>query len=268
MRATRRRIRKPDPLASAIAVSRICERLRHRLPFHVPENQKEIIRLLYAIAYIERKPATDTKRGRPSRWTRQQLTQAASLLRSILDRETLGRVSVKSFISHYIQILHFPADILKPLEAGQINLQEGINLSRISPARIGCDPKEAQKLRREILEAHLSVQGSQSGLRARVKQVLGEIKETEITTHSMAEAVEVIDELLEIDPGDSRHLFWEQMKEIFFSMREIKPDDLDDELLNEFTSAIDQICSVLYKIKKRRNDRQHQSVHGTPKLVI
>jgi hypothetical protein len=249
-------------------VRRICEHLRRRLPFHISEQEREVIRLLYAIAYIERKPATDTKRGRPGRWTRQQLTQAASILRSILDRETQGRLSVKSFTSQYVQILHFPADILEPLEAGQINLQEGINLSRISPARIGCSPREAQKLRREILEAHLSVQGSQSGLRSRVKQILGEVKEEEITTRDMAEAVGVIDELLEVDPGDSRHLFWEQMKEIFFSMREIRPDDLDDELLDEFTAAMDQICSVLYKIKRRRNGRQQQSFQHTPKIVI
>jgi hypothetical protein len=172
-----------------------------------------------------------------------------------LDRETGGRVSVKSFISQYLQILHFPSDVVAPLEAGQINLQEAIYLGRLSSGRLGCSSKEALGLRREILEGHLAAHGSQTGLRARVKETLGESEEPGVTSQAMAKAVEVVDELLEVDPGDSRHLFWEQMKEIFFAMRDIKPEDLDDEILEEFTAAMDQTSSILYKIKKRKMDR-------------
>jgi hypothetical protein len=181
-------------------------------------------------------------------------------LRGILDRETQGRVSVKSFTSQYVQILYFPADVLNPLGAGQINLQEAIQLSRISPARLECSPGEAAGVRRGLLEAHMAVQGSQTRLRNRVKEMLGESKESEITTQAMAQAVVVVDELLKVDPADSRHLFWEQMKEIFFALREIKPDDLNDETLEEFTAAMDQISSVLRKIKKRKREREHQTV--------
>ena len=116
--------------------------------------------------------------------------------------------------------------------------------------------EEALQVRREILEAHLTVQGSQTGLRARIKEVLGESISTEITTGAMTEAVVVVDELLEVDPADSRHLFWEQMKDIFFAMRDVKAEDLDDEVLEEFTEAIDQITTVLYKIKKQRKERE------------
>lgn len=255
MKATRRRNRKPDPLASVRAVQEIFEDLRGRLPFSIPKSEKELIRFLYAIAHVERRPATDTNRGRPSRWTREQLTQSASILRAILDRETQGRVSVKSFISQYLQVLHFPADILEPLGAGQINLQESIYLNRLSPGRLGSRPKEAFGLRKEVLEAHLAAQGSQTGLRARVKEILGESWEMGVTSHAMAEAVELVDELLEVNPADSRHLFWEQLKEIFFAMRDIRPEDLDDEILEEFTAAMDQTSGVLHKIKKRKMNR-------------
>ena len=268
MKATRRRQRKPDPLANPEAVRTIFENLRERLPFPIPKSEKELIRFFYAIGYVERWPATDTRRGRPGRWTREQLTEAASILRGILGRETRGRVSVKSFVSQYLQILRFPTDILKALDKGQINLQEAVHLNRLSAARLGCGPKEVARLRREILEAHLAVQGSQTRLRARVKGVLGELKEPEITAQAMSEAVVVVDELLEVDPGDSRHLFWEQMKEVFFAMRDIKPEDLNDEMLEEFTAAMDRVSSVLYKIKKRREEREQQIVKSTPRLMI
>jgi hypothetical protein len=105
MKATKRRQRKPDPLASPTAVRDIYECLTRRLPFPIPKSEKELFRLLYAIGHVERRPATDTKRGWPGRWTREQLTEPASILRGVLDRETQGRVSVKSFISQYLHIL-------------------------------------------------------------------------------------------------------------------------------------------------------------------
>jgi hypothetical protein len=268
MKATRRRQRKPNPLASPHAVREVCERLSQRLPFPSPQSERELIRFLYAVGHVERSPATDTKRGRPGRWTREQLTEAASILRGILERETLGRVSVKSFVSQYLQILSFPTDLLDPLRAGQINLQEAIHLNRISSKRLDCSLREAAELRRNIIEAHLAVQGSQTGLRKRVKEVLGEMHEPKITAKAMTEALIVVDELLEIDSADSRHLFWEQLKEIFFAMRDVAPEDIDDAILEEFTSAMDQISGVLYKIKKRRQERDQQNNKDALKLVI
>ncbi len=60
MKATRRRQRKPDPLANPEAVRTIFENLRERLPFPIPKLEKELIRFFYAIGYVERWPATDT----------------------------------------------------------------------------------------------------------------------------------------------------------------------------------------------------------------
>jgi hypothetical protein len=268
MKATRRRQRKPDSLATPQSVRAVLKDLRERLPFLIPESERDLIHFLYAIGHVERFPATDTRRGRPGRWTREQLTEAASILRGILERETLGRVSVKSFVSQYLQVIHFPTDLLSLLEAEQINLQEAIHLNRISPKRLACSPREAAHLRQEIIEAHLAVQGSQTGLRARVKEVLGEAQGPEMTAKTMTEALVVVDELLEIDPVDSRHLFWEQLKDIFFAIRNVAPEDLDDEILEEFTAAMDQISSVLFKIGKRKKEREQQSVRNSLKLMI
>jgi hypothetical protein len=77
----------------------------------------------------------------------------------------------------------------------------------------------------------------------------------------MASAMAVADELLEVDPSDTRHLFWEEMKRIFFAMREVRPEDLDKETLEEFIAAMDQVSSVLLRIEKKRRCRDQQRGH-------
>jgi hypothetical protein len=65
-----------------------------------------------------------------------------------------------------------------------------------------------------------------------------------------------VDELLEIDPQDARHLFWEEMKRIFYAMREVQLEDLDEETMEEFMAAMDGVSKVLYRIEKRRKGRE------------
>lgn len=258
MRATRRRARETDPLATPESVRSICQLLSERMPDIIPSSEKHLMRFLYAVRHIERRPATDTKRGRPSRWPREKLTEAASQLRGILERETSGRVSLSSFIGQYLPLLQFPSDVMDALNSGQINLQEAAQLARLSPKRLGCSPQAAREWRAELLTQHLAVQGSQTRLRARVKEILGETVETDISSEGMTAVVTKVDEMLEVDPGDARHMFWEEMKRLFYAMREIEPEDLDEETMNEFLQAMDQISNVLYRIEKRRKERDNQ----------
>jgi hypothetical protein len=256
MRATRRRPRQPDTLASPEAVRLICQQLRERMPDIIPASEKQLSRFLFAVQHVERRPATDTTRGRPSRWPREKLVEAAGHLRSILGRETSGRVSLNSFIGQYLPILGFPTDVIEALSSGQINLQEAAQLSRLAPERMQCSPAAARKQRQEILKSHLAVQGSQNRLRARVKEVLGENDTLAITTENMAAVVAQADELLEIDPQDTRHLFWEEMKRLFFATREVEREDLDDEIIGQFLAAMDGVSNVLHRIERRRRERQ------------
>jgi hypothetical protein len=258
MRAARRRQRKSDKLASPDAVRMICRLLLERMPDTIPASEKQLARFLFAVRHVERRPATDTKRGRPSRWPREKLMEAASQLRGILERETSGRVSLNSFIGQYLPILEFPADVVEALSSGQINLQEASQLARLTPERLQCSPVEAHSQRQDILRSHVAVQGSQNRLRARVKDVLGENDNQAITSENMALVVAQVDELLEIDPQDTRHLFWEEMKRIFYGMREVEQEDLDDEIMEQFLAAMDSVSNVLYRLEKRRRDRQKQ----------
>jgi hypothetical protein len=258
MRAARRRQRTIDPLASSEAVRSICDQLRARFPNLIPTSEKQLMRFLYAVRHVERHPATDTLRGRPSRWPREKLTETASALRGLLERETSGRISVSSFIGQYLPLLQFPSDVNNALTSGHINLQEAAQLARLTAERLGCSSQAARSRRVELLQQHLAVQGSQMRLRGRVRELLGEVPAQEVTAESMAIVVAKADELLEIDPSDTRHMFWEEMKRLFFAMREIEPEDLDEETMDDFLQAMDQVSNVLHRIEKRRQARARQ----------
>lgn len=253
MRATRRRRREPDPLASPEAVRSVCRVLREQMPDIIPSSEKHLLRFLYAVRHVERRPTTDTRRGRPSRWPREKLLEAATRLRVILERETSGRVSLNSFTGQYLPLIQFPSDVLDALVSGQINLQEAASLARLTPERVDCMPTKARAVRAEVLRAHLLSQGSQNSLRARVKEILGEV--VSVSTEQMANVVQKVDELLEIDPSDKPHLFYEEMKRLFYAMREIQPEDIDDESLDQFMAATDQLSNAIYSIEIKRRKR-------------
>jgi hypothetical protein len=227
------------------------------MPDVIPSAEKELTRFLYAVRHAERRPATDTTRGRPSRWPREKLVEAAGHLRAILQRETRGRVSVNSFIGQYLPLLQFPSDVTDALVSGRLNLQEASQLARLTPRRLGCSPRAARDRRAELLLSHLAVQGSQTRLRARVRELLGESSGPDISA-GLGSVVSVVDELLDVDPSDSRHMFWEEMKRLFFAMREIEPEDLDEETMDDFLQAMDHVSNVLHRIEKRRQARARQ----------
>jgi hypothetical protein len=218
--------------------------------------------MLEAVRNVERRPVTDTKRGRPSRWPREHLLEVARNLRTVLERETGGRISLQSFIGQHLRVLRFPSDVQAALTCGDVNLQEAAHLSRLTAERLGCTASEARLRRAEILRSHLAVQGSQNRLRSNVKDLLGEGQRQEINAVNMASVVERVDELLEIDPSDARHMFWEEMKRLFYAMRDIEPEDLDEQILSDFMLAMDKVSKVLYRIELRRRKRQQPARIG------
>ncbi|HEY0322024.1 MAG TPA: hypothetical protein VGC66_13780 [Pyrinomonadaceae bacterium] len=259
MRASRRRERKIDPLAHPNAIRGILSQLRERLPDLVPSSEKHLLKMLNSVRNIQRRPATDTRRGRPSRWKRKDLLQVAGQLRTILNRESKGRVSLNSFIGLYVRALHFPKDVIKALVEGEITLFEAGQLARLDEDRLRISPAEARTLRGELLQAHQMSQGSQTRLQARVNDQLGLKGESAPSTISgKGLSTELVDELLELDPYDTRHLFWEELRRIAFTLREITPEDVDEKTLTEFLVVTDKLSGILARIQKRRLYRENR----------
>jgi phosphoenolpyruvate carboxylase len=69
-------------------------------------------------------------------------------------------------------------------------------------------------------------------------------------------AVGKADELLEADPLDASHLFFEELRMISRALREIGPEEVMDEDLSEIMPAVDQITLTLQKIARRKEREQ------------
>jgi hypothetical protein len=200
---------------------------------------------------------TESRRGRPARYTREQLLRVDSKLRELLARET--RLSVRSFVGQYLPILDFPRDVQEALELGDINLFEAHQFARLTAKRLGGTDGEARSLRKRLLEAHLLVQGSGTMLRQRVREALGEAREPD-PTETEVMAVGKADELLEADPLDASHLFFEELRMISRALREIGPAEVTDEELSEIIPAVDQITLTLQKIVRRKEREQAKRI--------
>jgi hypothetical protein len=249
VRVTRRRQRRPDSLASPDAIRHLLDRLRSSLPEVIPKNERHLVRILRAARHVERYPASDTKRGRPSNFDRAQLLQIGSHLRTILERETSGRVSFSSFVDHYLRVLDFPSDVLDALKRGDLNLFEAEQLARLSPARLKVTQARAHRLRADLLNSHLQARLSGARLRARVNEILAATQDRDQDV-DMEEVV--TEDLEDFDPHDPTHLFFDEIKRLGFALRDIRPEDVTDELLEEFLTASEPLWGVITKIEKRR----------------
>jgi hypothetical protein len=255
MRSTRRRSRRPDPLASVAGVQGVLDQLAVSLPNIIPRSQKNLVGMLQSIRNLAARPATDTKRGRPPKFPREELLKVEAHLRMLLERET--SISLRSFVGQYLPILEFPKDVREPLERGEVNIFEAHQLARLTAKRLGMSESEARSHRRKLLEAHLRAQGSGARLRERVKDALGELSEPSIIETERV-AVEKADELLESDPLDSSHLFFEELRRIGRALREIGPEDLTETDMDAVMPVLDELSAVLYQIEERKNRQKQQ----------
>lgn len=252
MKVNRRRKRKPDPFASTDWVHSIFASLKVAFLLLSSCKEKDLIKLARAVRHVERYSATDTRRGRPSRWPREDLVKVSLKLAQILDRETSGRISVATFVDHYIRILDFPADVLAALSKGEVNLFEAEQLARVTAARLEVSQAEARRKRTEILSAHLRSRSSGERLRRRINELLMPPKLEGVPSAPSSDAIELGMDLEDFDSYDSTHLLWEQIKQLGFAFRDIQCEDVTDEDLEQLIEACDPVMNILMRIQRRK----------------
>jgi hypothetical protein len=238
-------------LASPEAVRRILEHLQTSLPEIIPNNNKEFLRMLRAVRHIQRYSATDTKRGRPSNWKREDLLKVATRLDDILARETSSRLSVASFIDHYLRLLDFPDDVTESLTSGSINLFEATQLARINPKSLNIPSVKAKKIRVQLLLSHLQTKESGGQLRNRISELIRIASVGE----GISEVGQNTEDLEDFDPYDPTHLFWDQLKHLAFSLRDVRREDVLDEEIDELLKACEPILNILARIQRRKEKK-------------
>ncbi|NOT64395.1 MAG: hypothetical protein HOP19_29605, partial [Acidobacteria bacterium] len=105
---------------------------------------------------------------------------------------------------------------------------------------------------------HLASQESGARLRLRINELLGKsskepeslskMADSEIAQAAAALEAEFQPEFIEPDPT---HLFYDQLQHISLMMRELSPDDLSSEALEEILDLSDQLINALSKARKR-----------------
>ena len=252
----RRRQRQPDFLANPAAVRGVLGQLKERCPSLSDFPDRKLRKLLLSVRHQETYSATDTKRGRPTAFDRELLDEVKLHLKAILSRETKGRVSIQTFVGHYLPILDWPENVVTALARGTLSRLEAAQVARLTADRLGVKPREAAKIRDEIITGHVRSEGSQTALREKVREALGEL--TLVSSEKMTAAVERVDDLLRVDPQDRRHLFYEQMKDFFFALRDIRPEEIDDAMIDLMTRRADELMEVVHAIQLKRKQSKEK----------
>jgi hypothetical protein len=235
----------------------VLNKLRGQCPDSLPKSEVHLVRMLESVRHYERRPVASGKRGRPRRWPREEVVLVAKKLKTVLGRETSGRISQSSFISLYLPILRYPADVALALNRGEINIREAAYLARVTPERLNCSTREARQARSEMVKAHALANGSQSSLRLRVMAILGEIPEG--SANSGAAGRLKTDALLKKNPYDPRHLFYEEIQRLTDAMNEIEADELKGEELGALLRHIDKLFNMLRRIRHQGRDKHRKS---------
>lgn len=210
-------------------------------------------KLLYAIQYAERSPAKESKSGRRARFDATFLFNSSLKIKSVLQNETGGRISLLRFVTTYLSIPNYPPDIQKALDDYKINLEEARVLARINRAMLGESVKrKPSEIRREIIDSHLKRRGTQSELKKRVDERLNATPKKQAA--NVAANVALIDanfdELLEFDDFDTEHLLWEEIKGLVYLMREVDSSLIDDETIKQVLTDLDSIKLRLLKFRR------------------
>jgi hypothetical protein len=238
----------------------IFDRLKTAFALLSSLKEKDLVKLARAVRHVERYSATDTRRGRPSRWPREDLVKVGSKLAEILDRETAGRISIATFVDHYLRILDFPADVLASLSKGEVNLFEAEQLARVTAGRLKVSQAKAKRKRAELLSAHLTSRSSGERLRRRINELLLPPRSEGSPSTSSSDAAESYTNLEDFDPYDSTHLLWEQIKQLGFAFREITREDVADEDIQQLIEACDPVWNILLRIQRRKQPPTRESL--------
>lgn len=248
----RRHARKSDPYQKFENFIGLFEQIKAAIYPSGVENE-DFKKLIYAAQYRERFPAKVSKSGRRAKFDDTFLFNSAGKIKSVLEKETGGRISLARFASAYLPILNYPRDLQAALGDYRINLEEAGILARINRKNLGeAVKRKPSEIRREIIDSHVKRRGTQAELNNRVNQRLNiSPKRQAAGVAATVAAIDLnVDELLEFNEFDTEHLLWEEIKSLVYLMREVDSSQVDDETTEQILKDLDSIKLRLMKFRK------------------
>ncbi|HQR40016.1 MAG TPA: hypothetical protein PLF26_16650 [Blastocatellia bacterium] len=261
MSRRRRRDRTIDPLANPAAVRALLGRLVERLPMDVPNNEREIVRMLRAASHCERRGWARSLRGRPSRYDRGKLSRLWATLGEELSRGTRATVSARTFTEHYLRLLSCPAAAVAALQDGRLNLFEALQLARITSKTTGMTSSGAAKLRARVLAAHVAGRGSARQLYERINELLGKPRTSQASApdrSAYARPGDDEDDDLDAETdaylSDPGAMFADQLRQVAIEMARIEPEQITEAESTALFDLLDQLYLRASKISRRTRE--------------
>lgn len=269
MKATRRRQRQFDPLASRAAVREVLEIVQAELPSPLRPTEKELCSLLRAAVHRARTPRAPGRRGRRSRWSETTRELANGLLQQALSRFN-PRLNPRSFTEHYLLILQFPADVAEALEALKVNLFEAEQLARLSANALQTTEKRAHQQRQQMLRVHLQAGESGIRLKARVDALLYRVRHPGSQPPRPTQPPPEQTDPFALDPADAHggamntvppvelaevspdHVFYEYLQLIPALMHALDPQQIPEETLDRVLHQSEQLIQQLNALYKQQ----------------
>lgn len=87
---------------------------------------------------------------------------------------------------------------------------------------------------------------------SQLRQRVNELLRAPSNEAAGAEGTVFTQDLEDFDPYDSTHLFWDQIKQLGFALREIRREDVNDEEIDELLRASEPVLTILARIQRRK----------------
>jgi len=265
MKDRRQTLPRGDALASVASVSAILKRMIETLPELNINGEKEMISLLRAIRYAERKGDTDQSKGRKGRFSPQDISLASRKLGPLLERGTFIRetVTLPIFTDHYLRILSFPKDLQEGVESGKINLYEAVQLARLNAEKLGISESEARRKREEVLRAYLLSREGVTRLKTQIDEIFS--PPSSVARDLPDELVQTREELQsewDLAEVDMAHIFYDQMTQVCVALREAPVHRFPPEAVEEILEKCDEVLLAISKATKKSAPRERVAWFG------
>jgi len=265
-----RRRRLGDPLASPRKIEQLLKQLvnalRPQLAAHMDlesveqGNFEPVVQLLQAASnFVRAQSGVQSRVGKPNRFSKPLLSNVVEAMTRILNRESQGRISFRTFADNNLRILGCPDDIKNLLEEGRITLFEALQFKRLSPESLSLDPEQAMAVRDEFLSRCRRERWIAHRLRHEIDKRLGKrneenIQATTLPAHQNEESV-LSEYGRETDEPPAVHqdsFFAEQLTLVVEMLQTIDPDQIEKTDLERLLNSVDDILLQLQRIKRRQ----------------
>jgi hypothetical protein len=88
-----------------------------------------------------------------------------------------------------------------------------------------------------------------------LRQRVNEILRASASEAGADEGFDSSQDLENFDPYDPTHLFWDQIKQLGFALRDIRREDVINEEVDELLKASEPVLTILARIQRRKEKK-------------